>query len=678
MNFHGFIVGALFSLVALDAAARPYRIDDLDRIENVTNAQLSPDGQWVLYSVDSVDVAIDGRRSGIWLTRWEGGEPVRLTRATESASTPRWSPDGRWISFLRAGDGAARGSQLWLLDRTSSGEARRATDIPGGIGDYIWSPDSRRIAVSYREELPPRKDASGKEIAGPWLVDRARFKEDGGVGYLHDRIKPTRIYLYDLEQKSFEPLTSGGEFEETSPAWSPDGSRIAFVSNRDVDWQYSEYGDIYVALARANSVPQRLTDFPGADTSPAWSPDSREIAFLQGSEPQYRWYNQLNVAVVPATGGAVRRLTDALDRDISRPQFSSDGRAIHFLVDDNRRTYAAQVAAKGGDVRPLLASDEYSVWDVSEAKGRMVVRALSSRSCAELYALDRGKLRALTRHNEAALREVDVIERQGIDFLSADGERVYGLLAKPAGYRQGQRYPTILWLHGGPYGQDSFAFTPSSNEVQLFAANGYAVVQVNFRGSRGRGKAFGRGIFADWGNRDVADALAAVDHVVQMGVADPQRLGVGGWSYGGMLTNFITVSDARFKVAISGAASGARISQYGTDLYPNANELEWGPPWGDTQLWLRMSRPLLHANRISTPTLFVHGVADYNVPVNGSEQMYRALKTLRVPTQLVLYPGEHHGITRPSYAKDLMQRYLDWYGRYLQPEAATVSQRAAR
>ncbi|MBL8265938.1 TolB family protein, partial [Steroidobacter sp.] len=203
MNFHGFIVGALLSLAALDAAARPYRIDDLDRIENVANVQLSPDGQWVLYSVDSVDVASDGRRTGLWLTRWDGGEPVRLTRATESASTPRWSPDGRWISFLRAGDGAARGSQLWLLDRTSSGEARRATDIPGGIGDYIWSPDSRRIAVLYREELPLRKDASGKEISGPWLVDRARFKEDGGVGYLHDRIKPTRIYLYDLEQKSF-------------------------------------------------------------------------------------------------------------------------------------------------------------------------------------------------------------------------------------------------------------------------------------------------------------------------------------------------------------------------------------------------------------------------------------------------------------------------------------------
>lgn len=638
--------------------ARPLKIEDLDQIERIGDPQLSPDGQWVLYTVNSFDAGTDGRRTTIWQVSWNGGEPTRVTRESDAASAPRWSPDGRWISFLRSGD---NGNQLWLLDRKGGAEAQQLTDVPGGIDSYVWSPDSRRLAIEYREDVPLTKDASGKEIPAPWVIDRVRFKEDAGDGYLHDRIKPTRLYLFDVQARSFEPLTSGGEFEESSPAWSPDSRRIAFVSNREADWQHSDYGDLYVVAAQANSVPRRLTDFPGVDADPTWSPDGRHIVFLQGSEPKYWMYNQLNLAVVPAAGGTVRRLADALDRDITTPQFSTDGRAIRFLVTDNRLRYPAQVAMNDGEVQRLLQGP-YAVTAVSSAKERTVVLASSDRSPAEVYALEKGKLRALTRHTESALSGIDLVEREDIDFVVADGERVHGMLAKPLGYRGGQRYPTILWMHGGPYGQDTHAF---HNAVQVFAANGYAVVQVNYRGSSGRGKVFGRGIFGDWGNRDVSDALAAVDHVVKLGVADPQRLGVGGWSYGGFLTDFIIVSDTRFKAAVSGAGSGTKTSLYGTDLYAHGNELEWGTLWDNTDVWMRVSRPLYQANRVRTPTLFIHGVKDYNVPVSGSEQMYRALKTLRIPTQLVIYPGQHHSITRPSYARDLLRRYLDWYARYL-------------
>ncbi len=650
-------------LSVMDAGARPLKIEDLDKIERVADPQLSPDGQWVLYTMTSTNVASDGRRTSVWLAGWAGGDPIRVTRESESASTPRWSPDGRWISFLREGDGAEGGSQLWLLDRKASGEARRASDIPGGIGSYVWSPDSRRLAVEYRQEIPLSKDAGGKDIPAPWVIDRVRFKEDAGDGYLHDRIKPPRIYLYDVQTKSFEPLTAGGEFEESSPAWSPDGRRIAFVSNREADGAYSDYGDIYVAPSQPNSAPRRLTDFPGADESPAWSPDGRQIAFLQGGEPKYWMYNQMSLAVVPAAGGAVRHLAEALDRDIDNPIFSADGRSIRFLVTDDRLRYPAQVPTGDGEAQRLLQG-KYAVAAFSQAKDRVAVLASSDRSPPEVFALEKGRLRPLTRHNEAALAGIDLVEREDIDFPAADGERIGGMLARPAGYQEGQRHPTILWLHGGPYGQDSHAF---HNAVQVFAANGYAVVQVNYRGSSGRGRTFGRGIFADWGNRDVSDSLAAVDHLVKRGICDPQRLGVGGWSYGGFLTDFIIVSDGRFKAAVSGAGSGTKTSLYGTDLYAHGNELEWGTPWGDTDVWMRISRPLYQADRVRTPTLFIHGAKDYNVPVSGSEQMYRALKTLRVPTQLVIYPGEHHGIGRPSYARDLMQRFLDWYARYLQP-----------
>ncbi|MBL8268599.1 S9 family peptidase, partial [Steroidobacter sp.] len=445
------LIAALLTLLitVASADARPLKIEDLDRIERVADPQLSPDGEWVLYSVDSFDAAADGRRNSIWMVRWSGGEPVPVSQA-QSASMPRFSPDGRWVSFLREG-------QLWLLDRKGGTEARKVTDIRGGIGSYAWSPDSRRLAIGYREETSPPKDANGKETPEPWVIDRVRFKEDAGEGYIHNRIKSPRIYLYDLQAKSFEPLTAGGEFEETSPAWSPDGTRIAFVSNREADWQYSDYGDIYVAAAQPNSTPRRLTDFPGADREPAWSPDGRNIAFLQGSEPKYWMYNQTSLATVSVADGKVRELAASLDRDIGSPQFSADGRSVRFLVTDNRARYPAQVPLADGEAQRLLQGS-YFVLGMSQSKDRIAALVSSDRSPAEVYALEKGKLRALTRHNESVLSGIDLVERESIDFVARDGERVYGMLAKPLGYQAGQRYPTILWLHGGPYSQDNWGF----------------------------------------------------------------------------------------------------------------------------------------------------------------------------------------------------------------------------
>ncbi len=648
------------AMMAPSAGARTLAIEDLDRLERVADARISPDGERILYTVTATDVAADTQRTSVWQVRWNGAKPVRLTDESGSARAPRWSPDGRWISFLRSGEEG--GSQLWLLDSQGTGEAKRVTDIPGGLSGYAWSPDGQRLALVHQSEIPLRKDADGKEIPEPWVIDRPRFKEDAGDGYLHNRLKPQRIYLYDLGTKSFEPLTAGGEFDEDSPSWSPDGSRIAFVSNRDPEWEYTDYGDIFVAPAQSGSVPQRLTDFEGADYEPCWSPDGRQIAFLRGSEPKYWMYNQTGLAVVPAMGGAVRTLASSLDRDVGGPEFSEDGRSIRFIVADNRLRYPAQVSAADGQVKRLV-DGPYRITSFTQAKGRIAVIATSDGKPDEVHALENGRLRPLTRHNEGWLRGIELTDSADVDFLAADGERVSGLLTKPVGYRQGRRYPTVLWLHGGPYGQDEHGFHPVRH---LLAANGYAVLQVNFRGSLGRGKAFGRGIFADWGNRDVSDSLAGVDHAVELGIADPGRLAVGGWSYGGFMTNFLIASDTRFKAAISGAGSGTKTSLYGTDLYAHGNELEFGTPWGGTDVWMRVSRPLYQADRIRTPTLFIHGVKDYNVPVSGSEQMYRALKTLRVPTQLVIYPDEHHGIGRPSFARDLLRRYLDWYARYLE------------
>jgi dipeptidyl aminopeptidase/acylaminoacyl peptidase len=223
---------------------------------------------------------------------------------------------------------------------------------------------------------------------------------------------------------------------------------------------------------------------------------------------------------------------------------------------------------------------------------------------------------------------------------------------------------------GGPTSQDAHSF---NFERQIFAANGYAVVNVNYRGSSGRGAKFQEAIFADWGRLEVEDVLAATDHVVRLGIADPDRLGIGGWSYGGLTTDYVIASDTRFKAAISGAGSANHLSLYGHDQYTYLYDSEFGPPWENIDLWIKFSYPFFKANRITTPTLFIGGQDDFNVPILGSEQMYQALKTLRVPTQLVVYPGQNHSINKVPYLRDRLERYLAWYGRYLKGEGAATS-----
>jgi dipeptidyl aminopeptidase/acylaminoacyl peptidase len=288
-----------------------------------------------------------------------------------------------------------------------------------------------------------------------------------------------------------------------------------------------------------------------------------------------------------------------------------------------------------------------------------------------VYAIERGTLRRLSHQNDSLFAELQLGAVEEFASRSKDGTEVHGLLVKPAGFTTGRRYPTLLRIHGGPNAQEQHAF---QFEHQLFAANGYVVVAVNYRGSSGRGAAFQRAIFGDWGNKEVVDLLGAVDHVVAAGLADSTKLGIGGWSYGGILTDYTIASDRRFKGATSGAGSALQLAMYGVDQYITQYVAELGQPWESPDKWIQVSYPFFHADRIKTPTLFLAGEKDFNVPLVGSEQMYQALRALEVPTQLVIYPGQFHGITRPSFRADRLARYLAWYAKYVMPQTtASVS-----
>ncbi len=656
-----------------NTAKRPLHVDDVDRFQNVHDPQCSPDGQWVAYTVSTVDREADKSYSNLWMVSWDGAHDYRLTYDKESETSPRWSPDGRYLSFVSSRPGDTKGSQLWLLDRRG-GEARQLTHIKDHtLSQYDWSPDSKRLLLIMQEKDEP--DADEKPTAGappkppkPIVIDRYHFKEDG-EGYLTGS-KHNHIYIFDIESGKLTPLTTG-RFDETEAAWSPDGTKIAFVSNRDKDPDRTGNTDVFVIDAQAGASPRKLTNYSGPDSGKlAWSPDSKSIAYLQGSEDKFTAYNMDRLALARMDGAPTRVLTSKLDRGVSSPEFASDGRSIFAVVADDRSEYPARVAVDTGTIHRLDAGPRVVSALSYSPSGHTAVLASTDDHPPEIFALDNGTLRKLTSHNDALLSDIALATVEDISFKSHDGTEVHGFITKPAPFDSAKKYPTLLRIHGGPNGQDGHAF---SFEHQLFAANGYVVISVNYRGSAGRGEKYGESIFADWGNKEVADLLAGVDRVLAMGIADPDRLGIGGWSYGGILTDYTIASDPRFKAAISGAGSAGQTSMYGVDEYTRQYDIELGPPWQNTQAWIKISYPFFQAQRIHTPTLFMGGDKDFNVPLIGSEQMYQALRTLGIPTELVIYPGEFHGFKRPSFIRDRYQRYLAWYDKYLK---GTVSAEA--
>jgi dipeptidyl aminopeptidase/acylaminoacyl peptidase len=650
------------------AAKRAISLDDLFKIKSVGDPQRSPDGKWVAYTVGTTDLEKDKRDTDIWMVGWAGGEEIRLTSGPDGESSPRWSPDGRYLAFLTSRgteEEKKLGSQVWLLDRRG-GEAQRLTEIKGGVGEYAWSPDGKRLVLVVSDQDPadePEKMEGWKrKTTPPIVIDRYHFKRDRD-GYLKRLY--SHLWLFDVAARKAEPLTAGPG-NDTLPAWSPDGLRIAFVSDRGPNIDRDPDSDVYVIEAKAGAAPVQLTDFAGPDGGrPAWSPDGQWIAFYRGDEPRFSAYDLSRLAVVPAGGGPTKVLTGALDRAVSGPiLWSPDGTSLVTVEEDDRAEYPVRVPAAGGPAEALISGPR-TVSNLSLGPdGAMTLLAGSATEVAAVCALENGELRRLTHQNDALFAGLELGRTEPFTSTGKDGTVVNGLLTKPASYDPAKLYPMLLRIHGGPNGQDDWSF---DFERELFAANGYVVLAVNYRGSSGRGSAYQKAIFGDWGHKEVLDLLGAVDRAVALKIADPARLGIGGWSYGGILTDYTIATTPRFKAATSGAGSALQLSMYGSDQYIRQYEQELGVPWKALDVWIRVSYPFFKADRIKTPTLFLCGEKDFNVPIVGSEQMYQALKSLGVETQLIVYPGQFHGIGTPSYVRDRCERYLAWYAKFLKP-----------
>lgn len=686
----------LFSFLLLASTAQAqtsapgFSVADLSLLKGVSDPQIAPDGQWIAYSVETVDLKSDDHVSDLFMTSWDGQNTIRLT-ATPKASehTPRWSPDGRFLSFLSSRDGPEESDQLWLLNRRG-GEAEQVTHIKAGIDDYVWSPDGSRLVFAIKDgdsvettsvitspllevtgldgepeaKAAPADSAHG--TAPPIVIDRFYFKEDYS-GYVRKR--RTHLFLFDLTARRLTQLTQGAT-DEFSPNWSPDGQYVVFTSKRTgADPDRKDNWDLYVIQASAGAVARQITTFLGPDnhpdwgSRPSWSPDGQSIAYLQGGPDSLLYYPGPKLAIVPWGGqGRVTVITAAFDRPVYGASWSPDGKFIYFRAEDDRQLYLARIPAAGGTIERIIDGPRV-VTDYSISKeGRISVLVESPTRAAEVYAVDGKALRPLSKQNDSLFAVRATAPAEDITTKSRDGTSVSGFLIKPLHYQSGKKYPTILSLHGGPVAQFDYSF---DLYWQTLAAKGYAVVAMNPRGSSGRGEKYALAIFADWGNKDVQDVLSGVDYAVKIGVADSARLGVGGWSYGGMLTNYVIASDTRFKAATSGAGISNILAGYGTDMYVREYEAELGTPWKNMAGWLKVSFPFLRADRIKTPTLFMCGEKDYNVPMQNSQQMYQALRSLGIDTRLVIYPDQYHGIDTPSYQRHRLDQWLAWYGHYL-------------
>ena len=657
----------MFAAAALHAQApRALQPADFAAQRDVSDPQLSPDGTLVAYTVRTTDLAKDKTFHNLWLVRWDGTANRALTLGDNKQSHPRWSPDGRAIAFLSARVDDNDEEQLWVLP-VAGGEAEKITDLKGGVEDFAWAPNSAQLALVVRDPDPRAPDPKAKEkkTVPPLVLDRFQFKKDKD-GYLTE--VRSHLQLLTLARRKAEPLTSG-KFDDLAPAWSPDGREIAFLSKRGADpdrsdeWSLLAIGAQPGGTERTIAVFPQLASFAENDNPFAWSPDGRTIAFIHGNEPRLIEYGARALAVVPAAGGAQRLLTAALDRTVSNPHWAADGQSILATVEDDGAEVLERFPLAGGAGEILVGGRRrVNAFDISR-DGHLAVLTTTPDRPAEIFAAEAATLRPLSKQNDALFAGLRVARVEETKFKSPDGTEVHGWIVHPVdALPAGAHPPALLRPHGGPASQYAAAF---NFEAQLLAANGYLVILPNPRGSTGRGTDFSKAIFADWGHLDVEDDLAAVDDAIARGLTDADKLGVGGWSYGGMSTNYLIATTTRFKAATSGASISNVMAGYGTDQYIRDYHHELGTPWKNPETWQRISFPFLHADRITTPTLFLCGEKDFNVPLLNSEQMYQALRSRGVDTTLVIYPGEFHGLKRPSFLKDRMQRWLGWYDSHL-------------
>lgn len=619
---------------------------------------LSPDGRRIAFTIRKPDFQKSSFSTSIWMVSADGTGLMQFTNPRGSDYSPQWSPDGRYIAFLstrpyRTEEGSEKKGtpQIWIIP-TDGGEAWLLTRAPKGVESFKWSPDGKTIAYITPETLPEEKqrelEEKRKRKFDARVVDGDKFKKE--------------IWLIDVERRKSRRLYAG-DYGINRLEFSPDGKLIAYTTNYSGEYNDEQKYDIWLVSVPTGGVRQ-LTDFPGPETFPCFSPDGQYIAYISQTVPDIE-FAQTDISLIPLKGGEPVNLTSRLDFPVSSPHWSPDGGSIYFEAMMGTHTHIYRVNVKTRKIFPVIEGRRccYQI-DFSRDGRTMCFLSEDPYSLPEITVRRKGEERRITHYSDA-LKDYNLGTQEIIRWRSEDGLEVEGLLIKPVGYEPGRRYPLILVVHGGPFSRFRDTFR-QGYYLQLYAANGYAVLAPNPRGSSGYSDWFGQANRYDLGGMDYKDIMAGVDHVISLGIADPNRLGVIGGSYGGYMTNWIISQTDRFKAAVSMYGIFNLVTDWSNSIQPSWEKMYFGKYyWEDLTPYLKHS-PSTYVTDITTPVLILHGEEDQLTFISNSKEMYQALKVLGKPAEFVIYPREGHGISRePNHIVDKMNRILGWFEKYL-------------